>query len=157
MLTITITQTITSKLTSGGGPQVPPSNITPPLISGTGVVGQTLSVSNGTWTGSPAPTFSYQWKRNGVDIGGATSNTYILDQPDATNTITCEVTATNIAGFASALSSNSLVILDADANAFLVAASITNSTQVSAINVLTVDLKSANIWSKMKAIYPFVG
>jgi hypothetical protein len=46
---------------------------------------------------------------------------------------------------------------DADAQAFITAASITNSTQQSAINTLVVDLKAANIWTKMKAIYPFVG
>ena len=46
---------------------------------------------------------------------------------------------------------------DADALAFITAASITDSTQASAVNTLVVDLKSANIWTKMKAIYPFVG
>lgn len=47
--------------------------------------------------------------------------------------------------------------LDSDALAFITAASITDSTQKSAINQLVLDLKSANIWTKMKAIYPFVG
>jgi hypothetical protein len=46
---------------------------------------------------------------------------------------------------------------DADAIAFISAASITNSTQQSAINTLVVDLKAASIWTKMKALYPFVG
>ncbi len=46
---------------------------------------------------------------------------------------------------------------DADAQAFITAASITNSTQQSAVNTLVTSLKSAGIWSKMKAIYPFVG
>jgi len=46
---------------------------------------------------------------------------------------------------------------DADAQAFITAASITDSTQQSAINTLVVDLKAANIWTKMKAIYPMVG
>lgn len=47
--------------------------------------------------------------------------------------------------------------LDSDAQAFITAVSITDSTQKSAINQLVIDLKSANIWTKMKAIYPFVG
>lgn len=47
--------------------------------------------------------------------------------------------------------------VDADALAFITAASITDSTQKSAINQLVTSLKSANIWTKMKAIYPFVG
>lgn len=47
--------------------------------------------------------------------------------------------------------------IDSDALAFITAASITDSTQKSAINQLVTSLKSANIWTKMKAIYPFVG
>jgi len=46
---------------------------------------------------------------------------------------------------------------DADALAFITAAAITDTTQISAINTLVTDLKTANIWSKMKALYPFVG
>jgi hypothetical protein len=47
--------------------------------------------------------------------------------------------------------------LDPDAEAFLTAAGITDPTIESAINQLVLDLKSAGIWTKMKAIYPFVG
>ena len=46
---------------------------------------------------------------------------------------------------------------DADAQAFIDAAGITDATQKSAVNQLVLDLKSANIWTKMKAIYPIVG
>jgi hypothetical protein len=46
---------------------------------------------------------------------------------------------------------------DADALAFITAAAITDTTQKSAINTLVTDLKTANIWTKMKALYPFVG
>jgi hypothetical protein len=47
--------------------------------------------------------------------------------------------------------------VDADAQAFITAASITDTTQQSAINQLVVDLKGYGIWTKMKALYPFVG
>jgi hypothetical protein len=47
--------------------------------------------------------------------------------------------------------------VDPDAQAFITAAAITDPTQQSAVNQLVVDLKTANIWTKMKAIYPFVG
>lgn len=46
---------------------------------------------------------------------------------------------------------------DADANAFISAIGLTDATQKNAINQLVLDLKDYNIWSKMKAIYPFVG
>lgn len=46
---------------------------------------------------------------------------------------------------------------DADAQAFITAAGITDNTQKSAIETLVTDLKTYGIWTKMKAIYPFVG
>lgn len=46
---------------------------------------------------------------------------------------------------------------DTDAQAFFTAASITDNTQKDAVNSLVIALKSASIWSKMIAIYPFVG
>ena len=45
---------------------------------------------------------------------------------------------------------------DPDAQAFITAAAITDPTQQAAINTLVVDLKGYSIWTKMKAIYPFV-
>ena len=58
---------------------------------------------------------------------------------------------------AAAVNPVSVTITDADVLAFISAATITNTTQQNAINQLVLDLKSANIWTKMKAIYPFVG
>jgi hypothetical protein len=46
---------------------------------------------------------------------------------------------------------------DPDAQAFITAAAITDNTQKTAINTLVVDMKGYGIWTKMKAIYPFVG
>ena len=46
---------------------------------------------------------------------------------------------------------------DPNALAFITAAGITNVTQKTAINDLVISLKGYGIWSKMKAIYPFVG
>lgn len=53
--------------------------------------------------------------------------------------------------------SSSGASFDADALAFITAASLTDNTQKTAINTLVTDLKTYNIWTKMKAIYPFVG
>jgi len=78
-------------------------------ISGTAVVGETLTATASGVTGIPTPTLSYQWKRGGVNIGSATASTYVLVAADAGTNITCEVTATNSAGSANA-TSNTLVI-----------------------------------------------
>ena len=51
----------------------------------------------------------------------------------------------------------SYVGVDTDAQAFITAANITNTTEQNAIKTLVSDLKSANIWVKMMALYPFVG
>lgn len=49
------------------------------------------------------------------------------------------------------------VIIDPDAEAFLLATAITDPTITTAINNLVVGMKADGIWSKMQAIYPFVG
>ena len=46
---------------------------------------------------------------------------------------------------------------DADALAFISAASITDATQKSAINKLVKGLKAHSLWSRIVALYPFVG
>jgi hypothetical protein len=47
--------------------------------------------------------------------------------------------------------------LDPDAQAFLTAAGITNATITLAVDTLVKDFKAYGIWTKMKAVYPFVG
>ena len=49
------------------------------------------------------------------------------------------------------------IVSDADAQSFVVAAGLTSSVQANAVNTLVASLKSAGIWTKMKAIYPMVG
>jgi hypothetical protein len=56
-----------------------------------------------------------------------------------------------------AIISSSQIIYDTDALAFITAANITDTTQKNAINQLVLDLKSYGVWTKMKALYPFVG
>lgn len=49
------------------------------------------------------------------------------------------------------------VAFDANAQAFITAAAITDATQQSAINNLVIGLKADGLWTNMYAIYPFVG
>lgn len=91
-------------------PNTPPSNIIPPTIAGINIVGSILAVINdGTWAGTMPITYSYQWRRNGIDIIGETNIQYLTVLEDLGKKITCVVTATNIAGSTSALS-NSIVV-----------------------------------------------
>jgi hypothetical protein len=84
-----------------------PINITPPVASGTGVVGQTLAVTVGTWI--QAPTYTFQWLRNGVAIAGATAQTYLLVAADSGKTVSCAVTAT-VAGKTTTVNSNGIAV-----------------------------------------------
>jgi hypothetical protein len=47
--------------------------------------------------------------------------------------------------------------IDTDAQAFITAANITDTTQQNAINTLVTQLKTYGIWTKLKAVYPFIG
>lgn len=88
----------------------PPVNTVAPSVSGSTYVGSVLTCSTGTWTGAPTPTYTYQWKRAGSNISGATSSSYTSKAADVGNAVSCTVTATNAAGAASANSSNSITV-----------------------------------------------
>jgi len=93
---------------SGGSYGSPPANTVAPAVTGTAQVRQTLSCSTGTWTGVPAPTFTYQWQYGGsnTNISGATSSTYQIVDAYVGQTIRCVVTATNAISVVSANSNS---------------------------------------------------
>jgi uncharacterized repeat protein (TIGR01451 family) len=87
-----------------------PVNTVAPSISGTPKVGLSLFADPGTWTSSPAATFTYQWRRcdalgdNCGDIAGAVASFYNAKAADAGSTIRVVVTASNGTEDASATS-----------------------------------------------------
>jgi hypothetical protein len=97
------------------GPAGSPTVTTPPVISGTVAVGGTLTVTVGTWTGSPT-TLAYQWRRcdaagtSCVDIAGATSSTYIVSSSEARSTLRVLVVASNAAGPGGGVSAQTSVV-----------------------------------------------
>ena len=87
---------------------VVPSNTVEPAITGTAAVGQTLTTSDGTWSGSPT-SFTYQWVRcpvsggqpDGSDcaaISDATTASYAPATGDVGFTLRAQVTAINTDG-----------------------------------------------------------
>lgn len=82
-----------------------PQSVAAPGLTGSTELGQTLSATTGTWNdGGEAPTFTYQWLRNGVPIDGATAATYQTVAADAGATLTVRVTASNSGGSTNAVS-----------------------------------------------------
>jgi hypothetical protein len=97
----------------------PPANTSPPTISGSAVVGQTLTASPGVWTGSGTLAFAYQWEdcdsggNNCVPIANATSTTYVLTPADVGFTIVVTVSATNNFGSAGPVPSAATAVVQA--------------------------------------------
>jgi hypothetical protein len=101
---------------SGALAATPPANATPPAISGSAAVGQTLSASTGSWSGTTPITYAFQWRRcdssggSCASISGATGQTYTLVSADEGHTIRVLVTATNSAGSGSQSSAATAVV-----------------------------------------------
>lgn len=72
-----------------------PVNSVAPAITGTAAEGETLTVSNGTWSNTP-DAYAYIWQRDGVPIPGASESTYELTADDVGAVITASVKATNL-------------------------------------------------------------
>lgn len=69
-----------------------------PTITGTMEVGQTISAVAAPSTGTAPITTTWQWRRNGSPISGATSQNYTLVEADDPSAITVVQTDTNDAG-----------------------------------------------------------
>jgi Leucine-rich repeat (LRR) protein len=82
-----------------------------PTISGLEIEGEILTALPASVSGNPTPTSTWQWKRSGVPISGATNNTYLLVEDDIGETITVVQTETNSAGADSAESAETGEIL----------------------------------------------
>ena len=102
-------------------PEIAPSNTGEPRTTGTPAVGQILSATNGTWSGSDPKTYAFRWLRcnaagsqsDGSDctpINGASSRNYEVRNADAGFRLRVRVTATNVDGSASAASNPTAVV-----------------------------------------------
>jgi hypothetical protein len=91
-----------------------PVNTTPPTITGTAEVGQKLTATHGTWSGSPT-SFHYQWNRCDTDgacltIAGKTAKSYTVTASDVSHSLKVTVTARNSAGATAATSNPTALV-----------------------------------------------
>ena len=79
-----------------------PVNTVAPVVTGTPAAGNTLTCSQGTWSG--AVSYAYQWYDNGAPIVGKTASTYLLTNAEKGFRLSCIVRATNANGQSDAIS-----------------------------------------------------
>jgi hypothetical protein len=113
---------------AAAGPQAAPQAVGQPVVTGRTVQGETLTTTNGRWTGSTPITFQYRWLRcdasgggvNGVNcatIPGETRRTLVLSAADVGHRIRSRVIASNADGTASANSNATPGILQPSSTA----------------------------------------
>lgn len=94
-----------------------PENVLAPFIEGPlkigdipafAKVGETMTIEPGAWIG--AQRFAFQWKAAGSDIVGAVGKTYVPVSGDIGKTLTVNVTATNLIGSTTVLSTASMAV-----------------------------------------------
>jgi hypothetical protein len=105
--TIEINSNIVTIAASAGAA---PVNLTLPAISGIAQQGVALTAYNGNWSGG-VTSYTYQWKNEGVNIGGATGQSYTPVAGDVGDNLTVVVTAVNSAGSTPATSAETTPVL----------------------------------------------
>lgn len=141
----------------GGGGGGTPANTVAPAVTGTTVVGNTLSCSTGTWTNTPT-SYAYQWQRDVFgsgsysNIASATSNTYALIDTDDGSHIRCVVIATNATGSSLPANSNAVGLITEPAPTNTSVPIITgNAIQYDSLDV------SSGTWTNMGGHNPTYG
>ena len=118
-----------------------PSNSVAPTISGTNLIGNTLTGSTGTWSGVTSG-YTYQWTSNGTNISSATGTTFTITETQAGATIAFVVTATNGCGSVSVTSST------ITENSFISTWNTSNTSAGSSTSTqVTLPLESAGTYS----------
>ncbi len=94
-------------------PPSAPSNTSRPTVGGAPRVGQTLTASSGTWSGSAPIAYAYQWQRDGTtNIAGATGPRYTPAASDVGHTLDVLVTASNAVGSAASKSAQTAAVTE---------------------------------------------
>ena len=115
-----------------------PTATTPPGINGTGVFDTTLVAVAPTWS-TPDVTNTYQWRRNGSPVEGATGPAYVVRAEDVGASITVVVTGTS-AEFGTGTSTSAAVTGKAGAGAL-----VTTSPTISGTGKVATTLTSTPV------------
>lgn len=106
-----------------------------PSISGVLAVGQTLTCSVGTWTGSPTG-YTTVWQRGGATVG--TGLTYVMSAADEDQALRCLVVATNAAGKGAAETTSAQVELTIRPPSGATTIAVSNNASMSGASVFSV-------------------
>jgi len=110
-------------------------------ISGTALVGSVITSDTSTIADADGVgAFSYQWKRDGINIVGANSSSYLLANADTNTSLTLDVTYTDDAGYNELLTSNTISSIGNPNDAPTGSPVIVGTTNVG--NILSVDVSS---------------
>lgn len=90
-------------------PSAPSVTSAPTISQDYAYVGETITATAGSVTGSPIPQTTFQWYREGVPISGATGSTYEVVADDLGLNITVKQTSENTEGTAEETSDNTLI------------------------------------------------
>lgn len=110
--------TVTGLVSNGIVTATAPVNTVAPVVTGLWVVGQLLTGSNGTWTGTATISYSYRWLRDNVAIIGATSINYTVVTADSGHAVKLEVTGTNGVSPDGVANSNSATVAQYDISTY---------------------------------------
>ncbi len=111
-----------------------PADTAAPSLSGEAVAGETLSATQGTWSGSPLE-YRYQWQLCGEGgtgcsaIAGADGQNYVLAHADIGGTVRVQVSASNTGGTATEVSAAATTIVAASALSSTALPAVTGATQ----------------------------
>jgi hypothetical protein len=146
-----------TKATSVVADATAPVNKTRPAISGSAVVGSTLTASNGTWTG--AVTFAYTWQlcdsngNNCADIAGATGGTYGVRSSDVGRELRVGAKASNRFGSTNATSDFTSVVTSNTQTTTTVVTTTAPSPQAPTISFLSLKRVGLKLYARFRVCH----
>jgi hypothetical protein len=102
------------------------ATLTPPTLTGTGQVGDPLTLSTGVWN-TPTLTYTYQWFVDDAAVPGVTGSTYTPRASEVGDLVTAKVTAHRSGWLPQTVTSNLVVVADADAPVNTIAPTISET------------------------------